>query len=156
MPRSAQDVRRQSRGSSWPEPGNTDGGMLRAARPERGGEDNHHRNPGRLAGTHFRRGLDSGTRLERECSRDARVARYLAAGDAAVGKTYRARDHRALRQLLSRAALVRRSARATRTDRESRLLGGKVIGRATSATGGGDGAGLQSEDFIFGRTDHGT
>ncbi len=48
-----------------------------------------------------------GHSLARKRTRNARVAGHLAAGDAPVGKTHRARDHRTVRQLLPPAAFVR-------------------------------------------------
>src|SRR5271165_1786332 len=107
--------------------------MLRPARAERGGEDYDHRNSGGPLRAYLGRNLDLRPLLARERTRNARVAGHLAAGNAPVGKTYRARDHRTVRQLLPPAALVRGSARSTTAYRESRLLGGKTLGRPAPA-----------------------
>ena len=72
MSRSAQDLRRQSRSRARAESRDPDRRVLRAARAERGGEDNDHRDSGRLAGADFGRGFDSRAHSWRENAREMR------------------------------------------------------------------------------------
>ena len=86
---------------------------------------------------------------QQERARDARVARHLPAGDAPVGKTNRARNHRTIRQLLPPAALVRRSPRATATHREGRRLGRQAVRRTAPTPRRRDGAGRAIPKILF-------
>src|SRR3989442_1364322 len=119
-------------------PHRRDGRVLRPARTQWSGEDDHHRDPRRVDTPRRRGGRGPGNAVgHRPRLRAAAAAGDPAAGDPTRRQTHRRGDPTPVRQLLPRFAGRGRRAGACGTRGEAEVLGEQAVGRAEAAARGG-------------------